>query len=152
MLFRSAFTIDPYSHSTGFSGVQQPGMTGQVKEDVISRFYELGVTVKAGELHFSPRLLKKEEFVNHEQSWHFSTGKALESEKIEPGSLAFTLCGTPVIYRLSDNEKIEVHRPGAAIETVAGQLLGTRWSESLFQRDGQVGKLVVYVNESSLRD
>ena len=34
-----AFPVDPYSHTTGFSGVQQPGMTGQVKEDVICLLY-----------------------------------------------------------------------------------------------------------------
>ncbi len=40
-----AFPTDPYSHTPSFSGVQQPGMTGQVKEDIISRFGELGVTI-----------------------------------------------------------------------------------------------------------
>ena len=35
-----AFPTDPYSHTPGGKGAQQPGMTGQVKEDVISRFGE----------------------------------------------------------------------------------------------------------------
>ena len=33
-----AFSTDPYSHTPYHRGAQQPGMTGQVKEDVISRF------------------------------------------------------------------------------------------------------------------
>ena len=39
-----AFPTDPYSHTPRGRGVQQPGMTGQVKEDIVSRFYELGLT------------------------------------------------------------------------------------------------------------
>ncbi|MDZ7764140.1 MAG: hypothetical protein U5K00_06890 [Melioribacteraceae bacterium] len=38
-----AFPTDPYSHTPSFAGVQQPGMTGQVKEDFISRIRELGI-------------------------------------------------------------------------------------------------------------
>ena len=30
-----AFPTDPYSHTPFFAGAQQPGMTGQVKEDII---------------------------------------------------------------------------------------------------------------------
>ena len=38
-----AFPTDPYSHTPGGKGAQQPGMTGQVKEDILCRFGELGV-------------------------------------------------------------------------------------------------------------
>ncbi len=41
-----AFPTDPYSHTPATKGAQQPGMTGQVKEDLLSRFGELGVFVK----------------------------------------------------------------------------------------------------------
>ncbi len=36
-----AIPTDPYSHTPGFAGAQQPGMTGPVKED-ICRLGELG--------------------------------------------------------------------------------------------------------------
>ena len=58
-----AFPTDPYSHTPGGKGAQQPGMTGQVKEDILSRFGELGVFVKDGKLLFNPSLLRKEEFL-----------------------------------------------------------------------------------------
>ena len=32
-----AFPYDPYSHTPDNSGAQQPGMTGQVKEEIITR-------------------------------------------------------------------------------------------------------------------
>jgi len=57
-----AFPTDPYSHTPGFGGVQQPGMTGQVKEDIITRFGELGLVIENGCIHFTPRLLLKSEF------------------------------------------------------------------------------------------
>ena len=44
-------------------GAQQPGMTGQVKEDILCRFGELGVFVKEGKVGFNPKLLRRYEFV-----------------------------------------------------------------------------------------
>ena len=38
-----AFPMDPYSHTPGQTGARQPGLTGQVKEDILCRFGELGV-------------------------------------------------------------------------------------------------------------
>jgi hypothetical protein len=36
-----AFPTDPYSHTPAHAGRQQPGMTGQVKEEILTRFGEL---------------------------------------------------------------------------------------------------------------
>ena len=36
-----AFPIDPYSHTPGDGGVKQPGMTGQVKEDIIQWYKDV---------------------------------------------------------------------------------------------------------------
>ena len=52
-----AFPRDPYSHA----GAQQPGMTGSVKEEILTRLGELGVEVKAGRLPFEPTLLAASE-------------------------------------------------------------------------------------------
>ena len=74
-----AFPFDPYSHTPSMAGVQQPGMTGQVKEDIISRWFELGVSVHNGQITFAPTMLTDADFIN--------------------GELHFTYCGTPVVYR-----------------------------------------------------
>jgi hypothetical protein len=55
-----AFPTDPYSHTPSFAGVQQPGLTGQVKEDIISRFRELGVQVSESKIVINPILLARE--------------------------------------------------------------------------------------------
>ena len=49
-----AFPTDPYSHTPAGKGAQQPGMTGQVKEDILCRFGELGVFINQGQLSFNP--------------------------------------------------------------------------------------------------
>ena len=54
-----AFPTDPYSHTPGGKGAQQPGMTGQVKEDLLCRFGELGVRVTDGCIHFDRALLQR---------------------------------------------------------------------------------------------
>lgn len=74
-----SFPFDAYSHTPSMMGVQQPGMTGQVKEDIISRFFELGVQVQNGEITFCPTMLTDADFCD--------------------GELRFSYCGTEIIYR-----------------------------------------------------
>lgn len=146
-----AFPVDAYSHTTGFSGVQQPGLTGQVKEDVITRFYELGVIVSNGDISFSPVLIKQSEFISEPQTWHFSVGAEMQSEDLDAGSMAFTLCGVPVIYRLAENCSIQVFTDQADPEYMKGSCLGSTWSQSLFRRDKRVQKLIVEIPAEKLR-
>ncbi|MBP2681537.1 MAG: hypothetical protein H6Q78_1400, partial [Candidatus Krumholzibacteriota bacterium] len=49
-----AFPTDPYSHTPRHAGAQQPGMTGQVKEEILTRFGELGVRIEDGVVAFRP--------------------------------------------------------------------------------------------------
>lgn len=52
-----AFPFDPYSHTAGEGGAQQPGMTGQVKEEILTRWGELGLRFERGQIRFDPVLL-----------------------------------------------------------------------------------------------
>jgi hypothetical protein len=56
-----AFPADPYSHTPGEGGAQQPGMTGQVKEEILTRWGELGLRFEAGQIRFDPVLLDIDE-------------------------------------------------------------------------------------------
>ena len=80
-----AFPFDPYSHTPSMAGVQQPGMTGQVKEDILNRFFELGVSVREGQITFAPTMLTDDDF--------------------QDGELRFTYCGTEIIYRKSSGNQ-----------------------------------------------
>ncbi|MFO0264795.1 MAG: hypothetical protein ACK53V_24465, partial [Planctomycetota bacterium] len=53
-----AIPTDPYSHTPAHAGAQQPGMTGQVKEDLLTRLLELGVVIESGRVAFHPVLLR----------------------------------------------------------------------------------------------
>jgi hypothetical protein len=146
-----AFTTDPYSHTPGFIGVQQPGMTGQVKEDVISRFCELGVRVENGEVEFAPVLLRRDEFLDEPVNWTFASSGTLCSEAVEAGCLAFTVAGVPVFYRLAQSRSITVFEGDGDPMVIEGGRLGRALSESLFRREKRVRKIVVDIPEGMLR-
>ena len=55
-----AFPADPYSHTPGEGGAQQPGMTGQVKEEILTRWGELGLRVRDGAGALRPGAARRE--------------------------------------------------------------------------------------------
>ncbi len=146
-----AFPTDPYSHTPAFAGVQQPGMTGQVKEDVISRFRELGVRVEDGCVHFAPTYLDRAEFDAAAREWTFSTGGETRTETLPPDSLAFCLCGVPVVYRITKQASIRLHATETKVISLEGSHLDPSWSRCLFDRNGELRKIEVDVPESALR-
>src|SRR5438477_11614558 len=91
--------MDPYSHTPGHGGARQPGMTGQVKEEILTRWGELGVIVEDGRLTFQPALLRRRELLGVAQNWPFFDVQGRpETLALAPNSLAFTICQVPVIY------------------------------------------------------
>jgi hypothetical protein len=91
-----AFPADPYSHTPGEGGAQQPGMTGQVKEEVLTRWGELGLRMQAGRLRLQPVLMDRSE--------------------LPPGTpLQFTWRGIPVRYQAGETTALRV-------QTAAGWL------------------------------
>jgi hypothetical protein len=85
-----AFPADPYSHTPGEGGAQQPGMTGQVKEEILTRWGELGLRMRRGRVHFDPVLLD-----------------AAELPEGGP-TLTFTWAGVPYSYRRGSATRLRV--------------------------------------------
>jgi hypothetical protein len=141
-----AFPTDAYSHTPGNGGAKQPGMTGQVKEDIISRFGELGVIVESGKISFNPGLLRRSEFLLSPDNFHYmSSGN---TEKIVPlgiDSLAFTICQVPVIYHISSRNFIKIATEEGNSE-MKGLTLDADTCSAIFNRNGYVRKLEVYLN------
>ena len=108
-----AFPFDPYSHTPSMAGAQQPGMTGQVKEDIISRWFELGVSVHDGQVSFRPTMLSEADFVQ--------------------GELRFSYCGTEIIYKA---ERLEANGE-------KGLTLSREDSAHLFARDGVIKQIII---------
>lgn len=143
-----AFPSDAYSHTPGFAGVQQPGMTGQVKEDFITRFSELGVFVSEGEIRFDPSMLSEEEFLKKQVDWVLPE-RTLDIRK---NQLGFTICSVPVIYELSDHDAVSVFYENGDRYTFESALkLNREISESLFRRDGKFDKIIVQINRKKTR-
>ena len=85
-------------------------MTGQVKEDILSRFGELGVFVNEGELRFNPKLLRPQEFLKEPKEFKYvNILGEFSSIQLEEDMLGFTYCQVPVIYHRSNRKAIEVH-------------------------------------------
>ena len=141
-----AFPTDPYSHTPGGKGAQQPGMTGQVKEDILSRFGELGVVVENGILQFNPAILRNEEFLQHPEVFEYvGVTKQKKSIELEKDSLAFTYCQVPVVYKKSSEASIEVQLHDGTSLHFKGNQLDKKTSTSIFKRDGKIIKLNVFV-------
>ena len=142
-----AFPSDPYSHTPGGKGAQQPGMTGQVKEDLLSRFGELGVTISKGAIHFNPSLLKKEEFLSSGKDFHFySVLGEKKSIALDKGSLAFTYCQVPVIYKTGSKAEIKINYTNGEASSIDGSSLTNDISTQLFDRTNEVEQIEVMIS------
>lgn len=141
-----AFSTDAYSHTPGGKGAQQPGMTGQVKEDLLSRWGELGIEVQEGILTFDPFMLRYDEFLTENQDYvYVNVLKERCSIALEKDSLGFTYCQIPIIYQASHTSKIEVHFNDGARRIIEGNQLDLTVSRMIFKRTNEIHKLVVFL-------
>ena len=133
-----AFPTDAYSHTPSNRGVQQPGMTGQVKEDILNRWAELGIVIQEGYLMFQPILLRRSELMASSQTFNFiNLSGANDSINIPENGMAFTFCQTPIIYSVGE-EKLTYRIEGKTIESASKNRLGLKESELLFKRKGAI--------------
>ncbi len=147
-----AFPTDPYSHTPAGKGAQQPGMTGQVKEDILSRIGELGVFVKKGSLNFYPSLLRREEFLSSNTTFNYVGIDGLsKSLEISKGSLAFTYCQIPVVYSISSTNSIEITNANGSQFTKDGLVLDTEHSTEIFCRTDKIQSIKISINASILK-
>jgi hypothetical protein len=134
-----AFPTDAYSHTPGNAGAKQPGMTGQVKEDVISRMYELGVRIRKGEIVFNDQLLNKKEFLERKRKFEYvAIDGAVKQITLEKKHLGFTLCQVPVVYILSDKQQIELIYQDNRRELIPGNSLDQQISKQIFNRTNEL--------------
>jgi hypothetical protein len=134
-----AFPMDPYSHTPGFAGVQQPGMTGQVKEDILNRFGQLGIRVENGSIRFDPDLLPEEAYLAAPEKWALPD----RTIQLERGQLGFSFCGVPIIYLKGGEDLITVMYSKGEPGTYPGLILPKDLSGQIFNRSGIVLQIVV---------
>jgi hypothetical protein len=141
-----AIPTDPYSHTPGNRGAQQPGLTGQVKEDILARWAELGVRVENGEIRFEPTLLRRQEFADAPRrfEWIDLEGGARRLE-LGAGELAFTYGQVPVVYHVSDAPSVQVTRTDGTV-TLQRLVLSPELSSEIFRRSGVVERIDVFLS------
>jgi len=155
-----AFPLEPYSHTPYGMPAQQPGMTGQVKEDILTRMAELGVRVKDGAIHFDMSLLNLSEFLTEPTIFRYIdvNGEWCEFPLPEK-SLAFTICQVPVVYRLSNKNTIMIctnemvygsdFKSVLGVSSILGASLSRADSLKIFARLGIVYRIEIWLNEET---
>ncbi|MFI3201264.1 MAG: hypothetical protein R3Y54_07045 [Eubacteriales bacterium] len=121
----NAIPMEPYSHTSFNASSEQAGMTGQVKESVIMRRGELGISVKNGEIHFD--------------KWFIP-----ESEFQEDGTLSATMYSIPVVYKKSSSTTVDsicVQYQDGKTETINETFLPKAISQEVFQRSTTIVKI-----------
>ena len=139
-----AFPTDPYSHTPGHAGAKQPGMTGQVKEEVLTRFGELGVRVTDGAVRINPGLLRRREFIAKPRNFRYlDVDGNWQDLQVPANGLAFTWCQVPVIYQLDDDTgpSLAIIRSDSERQTFPGLALNPEDSSELFRRTGSIRQL-----------
>ena len=146
-----AFPTDPYSHTPKNAGAKQPGMTGQVKEEVLTRFGELGVRVDDGAVQFQPALLRQREFVQQPRAFRFlDIDDNWQEVPVPAGGLAFTWCQVPIVYELADTNGITVTRDDGNQQALNQLALPPELSAELFERSGRIRQITVKITTTLL--
>ena len=145
-----AFPYDPYSHTPYKRGAQQPGMTGQVKEEIITRMGELGCIINNGKLIFNPKLLKISEFLTEKSTFSYvDVNQNMCKLDLNQNQLAFTYCQVPIVYELKDGDQsISVSYANNKIENINGDSLSKEMSAELFSRSGKIKEIKVCFERS----
>ncbi len=120
-----AFPTEPYSHTSYSRKSEQPGMTGQVKESIIMRRGELGVSVTDGRISFSPEFIRQGEFTGNNE-------------------VVLSCYGVEFCYKHSDKKCVIAHTTNGTQEQQSMKL-SKELSSGIFERSGYVQKVEILI-------
>ena len=139
-----AFPTDPYSHTPKGQGAKQPGMTGSVKEVILARQAEMGYFIEAGRLAFDFLLLDRGELLSAPASFSYlDVNGQTQAMALHAGSLAYTICQTPVILQAASAPSLTVHFANGQVQQLEGNTLDEANTRHIFLRDGSILSLTV---------
>jgi hypothetical protein len=122
-----AFPTDCYSHTPAHAGAQQPGMTGQVKEEIITRAGELGLRFAAGRLSLAVPLLRPSEL------WA-DLGDAVRGFDLG-------VCATPVRVLAAAEDEVRVVTRDGTVRRRGGRTLTAEDTGAILDRDGSIASV-----------
>ncbi|MFO7547999.1 MAG: hypothetical protein R6X29_03850 [Acidimicrobiia bacterium] len=148
-----AIPLDPYSHSPAHAGAQQPGMTGLVKEELLTRMLEVGVRIEDGQIVFDPVLLRRGELLPRPETWTvYGVGIGPLEVELDEGSLGMTLCQVPVIVALTTGDAgVEIVTADGSTTRQPGLRVDRPTSAEVFARSGEVARILAHVPAALLR-
>ncbi len=145
-----AFPTDPYSHTPYGQGAKQPGMTGQVKEEILTRLAELGLFVEDGELVFNFALTRSKEWLEQPTSFNYVDVKGNEQViDLPANSFSYTFCQVPIVCVRSGEEHIKISLANGEVENIAGNRLEVKYAQHIFKRDDSIRQLQVNLRGNS---
>ena len=115
-------------YTPAHAGAQQPGMTGQVKEEVLTRLGEFGVRVIHGRLTLTPGLIPPDD---------------LFSDRGPAGAAAaqFTICSVPMTLGAGTVDEVTVERIDGTGERRDVLELTEQESRDIFTRSGVISRV-----------
>ncbi len=144
-----AFPTDPYSHTPAGSGARQPGMTGQVKEEVLTRLGEVGLRVERGRIVVRPTLLRSSEWTGGGRFEYLDLAGRWRTLGLPPDSFAVTFCQVPVIFQRGERVELVAHLADGTQVPAEDGVLDAETSASVFRRDGRVTSLRVHAMDGT---
>ena len=138
-----AFPTDPYSHTPKGQGAKQPGMTGLIKELVLTRQTELGLSVEDGRLVFDLLLDPGELLASPSVYEYLDVNGRQQKLNLKAGSLAYTICQTPIVLEAANETFLTVYLTDGTLQRIEGNVLDSVNSRHIFLRDGRVHHLTV---------
>lgn len=148
-----AFPTDPYSHTPKHAGARQPGMTGQVKEEILTRFGELGIRIHDGRARFDPALLRRREFAAAPNPFRYlDVDGTWQEVRVPAPGLAFTWCQVLVTYTLDDAvaPSVSVSYDDGTERKLGDLELSAEDSAGIFERNGRIRRLGVVFGSGQL--
>ena len=123
-------------------------MTGQVKEEIITRFAELGLYVIDGRLLFDSFLVEDEEYCSEPHTLRYvDVGGASREMHVPAGSYGFTFCQTPILVSASGASGTEgglrVHRAHGKTEDIDFPWCPAEVSRAIFAKSGEITRVEV---------
>lgn len=140
-----AFPTDPYSHTPWGKGAKQPGMTGQVKEEILTRLAELGIRVENGCILFYPQLIKHNEFLTCADEFeYFDIDGIKQSIALPEKSLALTFCQVPVVFKQTGEKSLQINYANGEARQADAMKLPCDISQQIFNREGKIKSIEVF--------
>ncbi len=130
-----AFPTDCYSHTPAGAGAKQPGMTGQVKEEVLARLGELGLRVEGGTLSLGSPVIDPTELFGGDLR----------------GEVVLTFCGVAIAVVIGESSTIRTTWSDGRTEVTTGSELDRAVAREIFARSGAVERVELTLGRGRLR-